>query len=270
MNPLERFYLIDNLLQKQTIVPRATILDELEISPATFKRDLEYMRSRFNAPIVWDREAGGYRYDRTPAAGRKFELPGLWFSEREAFALATMRQLLSSLDPAGLIGPQLAPLQARLDAMLGQGEVSPQRLVHYRDNWYLDGWCHLRNGLRSFAVDSIEAAVLLDKPARDVTEKTLDAWVDAGYGIFSGERVAWARLRFSPSRARWVATEAWHPQQRSSVDGEGRYLLELPYADDRELILDILRHGGEVEVLAPPELRRKLRLLHQRAVRLNR
>ena len=324
MSPLERFYLIDNLLQKHGIVPRATILDELEISPATFKRDLEYMRSRFNAPIVWDREAGGYRYDRAPAAGRKFELPGLWFSEREAFALATMRQLLASLDPGGLIGPQLAPLQARLDAMLGQGEVSaaelrkrvriipiasrrmaldhfstvgaalvrrrrlqlsyharstdattgrevsPQRLVHYRDNWYLDGWCHLRNGLRSFAVDSIEAAALLDKPARDVAEKTLDAWVDAGYGIFSGERVAWARLRFSPARARWVATEAWHPQQRSSVDGEGRYLLELPYADDRELIMDILRHGAEVEVLAPPELRHKLRLLHQRAARLNR
>ena len=27
-------------------------------------------------------------------------------------------------------------------------EISPQRLVHYRDNWYLDAWCHLREGLR--------------------------------------------------------------------------------------------------------------------------
>jgi len=324
MNPLERFYVIDNLLQKQKIVPRAAILDKLEISLATFKRDLEYMRSRFNAPIVWDRERGGYRYDLAQAGGRKFELPGLWFSEREAFALATMRHLLASLDPGGLIGPQLAPLQARLDAILGLGEVSaaeirrririipiasrrmalahfstvgaalvkrqrlqlsyharstdatterevsPQRLVHYRDNWYLDGWCHLRNGLRSFAVDSIEAAVMLDKPARDVAERTLDAWVDAGYGIFSGESVTWARLRFSPARARWVATEAWHPRQRSSIDGEGGYVLELPYADDRELVQDILRHGGEVEVLAPAELRRKVRREHQRAARLNR
>jgi predicted DNA-binding transcriptional regulator YafY len=46
-------------------------------------------------------------------------------------------------------------------------------------------------------------------------------------------------------------------------------VLELPYADDRELILDILRHGGDVEVLAPPELRRKVRLEHRRAARLN-
>jgi predicted DNA-binding transcriptional regulator YafY len=324
MDRLERFYVIDQLLNERGVVPRAAILDRLEISLATFKRDLEYMRDRFNAPVVWDRERGGYRYDGAARPGRKFELPGLWFSEREAFALATMRHLLAALDPGGLIGPQLAPLQARLDAILGLGEatagelrkririipigsrrmtldhfstvgaalikrlrlrvtyrarstnettereVSPQRLVHYRDNWYLDGWCHLRNGLRSFAVDSIAAAAMLDKPARDVAERTLDAWVDAGYGIFSGENVTWARLRFSAERARWVATEAWHPQQRGSVDGEGRYLLELPYADDRELVQDILRHGGEVEVLAPPELRRKLRAEHQRAARLNR
>jgi hypothetical protein len=31
--------------------------------------------------------------------------------------------------------------------------VSPQRLVHYRDNWYLDAWCHMRDGLRIFALD---------------------------------------------------------------------------------------------------------------------
>jgi predicted DNA-binding transcriptional regulator YafY len=37
-------------------------------------------------------------------------------------------------------------------------EISPQRLVHYRDNWYLDAWCHLRDGLRAFAVDAIQHA----------------------------------------------------------------------------------------------------------------
>lgn len=51
MNPLERFYRIDQLLQERRIVPRSVFLDELEISPATFKRDLVYMRDRFNAPV---------------------------------------------------------------------------------------------------------------------------------------------------------------------------------------------------------------------------
>jgi predicted DNA-binding transcriptional regulator YafY len=323
MNRLERFYAIDQMLQQHAVVPRAQILARLEISPATFKRDLEYMRDRFNAPVIWDRELGGYRYDRASATGRKFELPGLWFDAREALALATMRHLLASLDPGGLIGPQLAPLHARLDAILGgdaassaeierririiplasraltlehfstvgaalvgrkrlhityhargsdettERDVSPQRLVHYRDNWYLDAWCHLRKGLRSFAVDSIRKAALLDVPARDVAPKTLDAWVGAGYGIFAGERVTWARLRFTAERARWVASEAWHPQQRGSLEADGRYVLDRPYSDDRELVLDILRHGAEVEVLAPSSLRRKVRDEHLRAARVN-
>ena len=49
MNRLERFYKIDQLLQEWTVVSRAAFLDGLEVSPATFKRDLDYMRDRIAA-----------------------------------------------------------------------------------------------------------------------------------------------------------------------------------------------------------------------------
>lgn len=137
----------------------------------------------------------------------------------------------------------------------GEREVSPQRLVHYRENWYLDAWCHKRRGLRNFAVDSILGAEILDKPAREVAEPTIDAVLGPGYGIFSGRRIRWAKLRFSPERARWIAAESWHPKQRGRFDNRGYYVLEIPYADHRELQMDILKHGAEVEVLAPRELR---------------
>ena len=210
MERLERFYKIDRLLKERKLVPFAELRQALEVSRATLKRDLEYMRERFNAPIEWDREANGYRFGR-PRSGPRYELPGLWFSSEEAHALLTMQQLLSNLQP-GLLGPQVGPLLERLRAILGTGEhawqevekririlqpgrreakaehfgavanavlkrtrlkirhynriadretereISPQRLVHYRDNWYLDAWCHLRNDLRSFAVDAIREA----------------------------------------------------------------------------------------------------------------
>src|SRR6476660_1333399 len=124
MNRLERFYKIDQLLQERTVVPRDAFLEELEVSLATFKRDLEYMRDRFNAPVMWDPDARGYRYEKKGKAGPKFALPGLWFSEDEAYALVTMQHLLASLDQGGLIGPHIAPLQARLDAIIGAGGAS--------------------------------------------------------------------------------------------------------------------------------------------------
>lgn len=325
MDRTERFYRIDQLLQERGVVSRDAFLDELEVSLATFKRDLEYMRDRLNAPVVFDADAGGYRYGKEPRTGPRFALPGLWFSEAEAFALVMMEHLLESLDHGGLIGPHIAPLRARLAAILGTGEasaaevrkrirllafaprklplaffeeigratlkrlrihivyyarstdqtserdVSPQRLVHYRGNWYLDGWCHLRHDLRTFAIDGIRTLKLLDEAAREVSMKSLEDYLATSYGIMrSGDRVTWAKLRFSAERARWVGSEVWHPDQRGALDPAGRYTLELPYRDDRELLLEILKHGAGVEVLAPEELRTKVREAHLKAAEVNR
>ncbi len=53
MDRTERFYKIDTLLQANRFVPIDRMLRELEVSRATFKRDIEYMRERLNAPIEW-------------------------------------------------------------------------------------------------------------------------------------------------------------------------------------------------------------------------
>ena len=310
MNQTERFYKIDQMISDGKLVTFQQLLDALEVSRATLRRDLEYMRNRLNAPIVFDRMAGGYRFEaEQPQVGGQYELPGLWFSSAEIHALLTMQHLLANLDPGGILTPHIRPLMARLNALLGtaentaeeirrrvlvvgvgqrqlklehfervgsallrrkrlliaylskgkgeltEREVSPQRLVHYRENWYLDAWCHLRKGLRCFAVDGIQQAEVLEQPAKEVAEATLDRVLGSGYGIFTGAKVKWATLRFSAERARWVALEQWHPDQKSHFEKDGRYVLRFPYSDDRELIMDILRHAPGVEVIAPASLK---------------
>jgi predicted DNA-binding transcriptional regulator YafY len=133
--------------------------------------------------------------------------------------------------------------------------ISPQRLTHYRDNWYLDAWCHLRNGLRCFAVDRIAHVSETGEPAHDVADEQLDEHYASAYGIFGGRAVKTAILRFSPGRARWVADERWHPRQAGQFLTDGSYELRIPYRDDRELVMDILKHGPEVEVVSPASLR---------------
>ena len=102
--------------------------------------------------------------------------------------------------------------------------------------------------------DAIEQVRMLDRACIDIADGELDEALGSGYGIFAGRDVRWAGLRFTPERSRWVAAETWHPKQRGRFDAEGRWLLELPYADPRELVMDILRHVPEVEVLWPEEL----------------
>ncbi|MFA6440863.1 MAG: YafY family protein [Sterolibacterium sp.] len=308
MNQTERFYKIEQLLHDRKLVTFRQLLDTLEVSRATLKRDLQYLRDRLNVPIVYDRDAAGYRFEAPGRHPAKHELPGLWFNASEIRALLMMQNLLEEVQP-GLLGPHIAPLQTRLKSLLGsqddapeevakririlhaakrhaglkyfdliastllkrrrlfirhynrgsdretEREVSPQRLIYYRDNWYLDAWCHLREEVRSFAVDAIRHAEHVGKKAKEIAKRDLDAVLGAGYGIFSGAVVAWAKLRFTPSHARWVAAEQWHPMQRSHTEADGHFLLELPYSNPTELIMDILRHGAGVEVLEPPELR---------------
>ncbi len=153
----------------------------------------------------------------------------------------------------------------RADNKTTERTVSPQRLAHYRDNWYLDAWDHGKQALRSFSVDRLRHVQVLDKPASEISESKLDVHFASAYGIFAGKSKHTAVLRFTPERSRWVADETWHPKQNGRFDGE-HYVLEVPYADQRELVMDILKHGPEVEVLAPESLRAEVINLLRKAL----
>lgn len=308
MDRLERFYRMQDMLKGRRYVRTQEFMDELEVSRATFKRDLDYMRDRLHAPIVYDREHEAYRFDDAVADRELWQLPGLWFNAQELRALLTMDRLLGDLQP-GLLSESLGPLRRRLKSLLESGEhsaedvsrrirvlpmgarqvepahfrvlstallsrrrlqlrhfrrrdgdaldreVSPQRLVHYRDNWYLDAWCHKRQALRTFGVDAIESAVVLDKPAKEIADDTLDRYFASGYGIFAGSDTQEAVLLFNATRARWVSREIWHPKQDGKLQIDGTYLLRFPYSREPELVMDILKYGSDVEVLSPPSLR---------------
>jgi predicted DNA-binding transcriptional regulator YafY len=306
MDRTERFYHIDRLLDERRVVPVQVFLEELEVSLATFKRDLE------------DRDAGGYRFD-APSSGPRYELPGLWFNSSEVIALLTMQQLLRNLEP-GLLAEHVEPLLARLQTILGEGnvtvgdiekrirfhrqaarvhdgkhftlvatavlqrkrlvidhyvksrdetitrEVSPQRLTFYREAWYLDAWCHLRNELRSFALDAMKKVTLSKEPAKDVSDKEIARILDGGYGIFSGKDLQWAELEFTAEQARWVSRETWHQKQQGHFEPDGSYRLKVPFSNPTELIMDILRHVPAVKVISPPELREQVRTMLKRGV----
>ncbi len=139
--------------------------------------------------------------------------------------------------------------------------VSPQRIVHYRDNWYLDAWDHDKEALRSFAVDRMREVSTPDLPVRDLADSTLDASLAGGYGIFAGTARGWATIRFSAHAARWVADMHWHTQQQERFLEDGSFELRLPYANSRELLMDILKYGPDAELIAPVALREEMKML---------
>ena len=92
--------------------------------------------------------------------------------------------------------------QGRVRDEQTQRTVSPQRLIYYRDNWYLDAWCHERKALRSFSLDRIQKTKLIQQPAKHISNTELDQHYTDAYGIFSGKASHTAVLRFTPESAR--------------------------------------------------------------------
>jgi predicted DNA-binding transcriptional regulator YafY len=142
----------------------------------------------------------------------------------------------------------------RTRGTVSERDVSPQRLVHHRSTWYLDGYCHTRERLLRFALDAIEDASALDDRALELPLKQVEAEMDAGYGIYAGGRRLWATLVFDTQAAQWVSREQWHAEQKGRWLEDGRYELTVPYTEDTEIVMDILRHGDQVVVAAPASL----------------
>ena len=145
--------------------------------------------------------------------------------------------------------------------------VSPQRIIHYRDVWYLDAWDEASCELRTFSMDRIQRPRVLGDRAKDISDDELDDHFTTGYGIFGGKADKTAILRFSSERARWVSAEEWHPSQQGEYLPDGSYELRVPYRHSHELVMDILRHGPWVRVISPQSLREEVRVNLAQALR---
>jgi predicted DNA-binding transcriptional regulator YafY len=305
MNKFDRLYDLHHFfVARRAPIALADLMARLECSEPTVRRLIAKLRDELGAPLVYDRDANGWHYDAAAA----YELPGLWFSATELQALLAAQHWLAEVEP-GLLGNEIAPLVARLEALLEQQQpgggrlkhrvkliaqgarklddavfravagaladsqriafeyrgrardaatrrsVSPLRLTWYKSNWYLDAWCHLRGDLRSFSLDRIAAPMRVNEAAQVIDDATQTRHYASAYGIFAGLARREAVLRFSADAARWVADERWHSAQRGHFTLDGGYELAVPYGNPTELVMDILKYGAEVEVVAPDDLR---------------
>ncbi|WP_319380512.1 transcriptional regulator [Thiomicrorhabdus sp.] len=146
----------------------------------------------------------------------------------------------------------------RKENRLSRRTVSPLQLVRYKDNWYLDAYCHQKDAFRSFSIDAIQSCELLTQPVIQHNQDELKHHYESSYGIFNGIAEQVAELKFTPYMRRWMENSNWHPQQSVEVLADESLLIKVPYRHDIELIQDILKFGAEVEVVAPLELRQKV------------
>jgi predicted DNA-binding transcriptional regulator YafY len=117
MDKFDRIYQLHSILSsRRTPVARDELMRRLECAEASVYRLIRLMKDFLGAPIEWDESRAGY-YCRRDAEDGAYELPGLWFNDRELQALIVFDKLLGALEP-GLLAAHLAPLERRITELL--------------------------------------------------------------------------------------------------------------------------------------------------------
>lgn len=152
------------------------------------------------------------------------------------------------------------------DAESGR-EISPLRLVNWRGRWYLDAWCHESGKLKTFAVENIRFAEMLDVRCRVVAMRDIEHALDGTYGIFSGGETKTAVIAVDDVMTPYERFTVWHKDQQQTFDDAGGMTLRVPYAREPEIAGEIMRLGSHAKVLAPADLIDCIREQHRLALR---
>lgn len=133
-----------------------------------------------------------------------------------------------------------------LDAAATTRTVDPIRVINADSEWYLQGWCHLRQGMRTFHLDRVSAPRLTDLPNEHVGGTVPPLFR-------GGPDDGIVQLRMPASIAALIGEVLAHAEDTESTDEEVEVRLRV--SDPRALRRLAARFGGRLEVRGPASAR---------------
>lgn len=143
-------------------------------------------------------------------------------------------------------------------------EIDPYHVVNFQGEWYLVGFCHLREEIRTFAISRIKEARESDTGFSIPEDFNFDLFSGSHFGIFRSDNEREVKIRFAKEHAPYVREREWHPQQSIRDEKDGSLILSFTTNHLFEVKRWIMSWGSGVEVIAPEELRGEIRLETQK------
>lgn len=134
--------------------------------------------------------------------------------------------------------------------------VDPYGLTYKIGAWYLVGYCHLRQGIRTFGLDRIKwLRVVPDVLFRYPADFDLGEWLAKGWQLQAGGEPTEVSVRFDREIADWITGGHWHPTQQITKQPDGSILFRVTVNGYEEMLYWVLSFGAQAEVLEPVPLR---------------
>jgi predicted DNA-binding transcriptional regulator YafY len=125
--------------------------------------------------------------------------------------------------------------------------LEPHHLWYFAGVWYVEGFCRLRQDIRAFRLDRIDALKVL---------KT--RFVRRRVASIAPATIA-AQIRFAPEVVRWVRERQHYGHVGDETASDGSVIMNYQLNDLAEIKPWLLSWGAAAEPLAPAELREMIR-----------
>jgi proteasome accessory factor B len=136
--------------------------------------------------------------------------------------------------------------------------LAPYALEPTASGIYVIGHDDWANDIRTFKLERLETAEVLDEHYTIPADFDPDAHLATSWGIMSGKQTAEVALRFTPAATPHVRERCWHPSQQLTFTPDGGCTLRVRVSEPVEMQPWIRSWGAQVEVLAPDWLRERI------------
>jgi len=132
--------------------------------------------------------------------------------------------------------------------------IDPYHLANINGEWFLFGYCHLRQDIRTFVPARMSEIRTTGKSFRRPRRFSLDARLRDSFGVHTGKGDHSVVIRFEEWAASYIREKRWHPSQQLTELADGGVELSLRLSSLIEIRRWILGWGGQARALGPPEL----------------
>lgn len=143
-------------------------------------------------------------------------------------------------------------------------DIDPYHVVSFQGEWYLIGFCHQREEIRTFAISRIKEASESATSFSIPGDFNFEKFSGSHFGIFRSDTEREIIIRFSKEHAPYVQEREWHPHQTIRTAEDGSLVLSFTTNHLFEVKRWIMSWGSGAQVLAPEELRADMRREAQR------
>ena len=138
--------------------------------------------------------------------------------------------------------------------------IWPYAVKEFAKRWYIIAFCKEREGLRVYGLDRVKSMEVTGKKFRMKAGFDVDELFATSFGIYlPGGKGQTITFRCSEREAKFLRDLPLHSSQEEVRKDGDSVIFSIFVCPDKNLIMEICKHGSRIEILSPAEVRDAVR-----------